>query len=80
MSRIDRLIAELCPDGVEFKPLGDIGTLVRGNGMPKADFTEEGVGAIHYGQVYTRFGTWTDHTISFVAPEKAARLAKVDPR
>ncbi|UUT35254.1 hypothetical protein [Microbacterium elymi] len=39
MSRIDELIAQLCPDGVEFKTLGDIATLVRGNGMPKTDLT-----------------------------------------
>ena len=79
MSRIDELIAELCPDGVPFKPLGEIGELVRGGGMPKADFTEAGVGAIHYGQIYTHYGTWTTETISFVSPDTAARLAKVDP-
>jgi type I restriction enzyme S subunit len=49
MSRIDALIAELCPGGVEFKTIGDIAELVRGNGMPKSDFTESGVGCIHYG-------------------------------
>lgn len=26
MSKIDEMIAELCPDGVEYKRLGDIGT------------------------------------------------------
>lgn len=31
MSRIDELIAEHCPDGVEFKALGEIAELVRGN-------------------------------------------------
>lgn len=79
MTRIDDLIAQLAPDGVSVKALGDIAELVRGNGMPKAAFTEEGVGAIHYGQIYTRYGPWTEDTISFVAPETAARLARVDP-
>ena len=78
MSRIDDLIAEYCPNGVEFKVLGDIAELVRGNGMPKSDFTETGVGCIHYGQIYTYYGTWATETKSFVAPETAARLAKVD--
>ncbi len=32
VSRIDDLIAELCPDGVEFKTLGEVGTFIRGNG------------------------------------------------
>ncbi|WNM30248.1 restriction endonuclease subunit S [Streptomyces sp. Li-HN-5-11] len=79
MSRIDDLIREFCPSGVESKPIGEIGELVRGNGLPKSDFRESGVGAIHYGQIYTYYGTWTTSTISFVAPETAAKLAKVDP-
>lgn len=79
MSRIKELIDELCPDGVPYRPLGEIATLVRGNGMPKTDLTEEGVGAIHYGQIYTHYGVWTDSTISFVSPSTAARLARVDP-
>jgi len=79
MSRIDELIAEFTPHGVKFKALGDIADLVRGNGMPKVDLTGEGVGAIHYGQIYTRYGVWTTETLSFVAPETAARLAKAAP-
>ncbi|WP_220094728.1 restriction endonuclease subunit S domain-containing protein [Picosynechococcus sp. PCC 11901] len=41
---------------VEWKPLEEIGDLVRGNGLPKTDFTESGVPAIHYGQIYTYYG------------------------
>jgi type I restriction enzyme S subunit len=79
VSRINDLITDLCPDGVPFRAIGDIATLVRGNGMPKADFTESGVGCIHYGQIYTNYGAWTTETKSFISPEKAAKLAKVDP-
>ena len=79
MSRIDKLIAEYCPEGVEFKAIGEIAELVRGNGMPKSDFSESGVGCIHYGQIYTYYGIWTTDTISFVPPEKAEKLAKVEP-
>ena len=78
MSCIDELIAELCPNGVPHRHLGDVGVLVRGNGMPKSDFAPAGVGAIHYGQIYTYFGTWANETISFVSPPTAAKLAKVD--
>lgn len=77
MSRIDELIARLCPGGVERKTFAEVGRLVRGHGMPKTDFVEAGVGAIHYGQIYTYYGTWTTSTRSFVSPETAARLAKV---
>lgn len=79
MSRIDDLIARLCPDGVEFKAIGDFGELVRGNGMPKSDFVESGVGCIHYGQIYTYYGIWATEAISFVSAAKAEKLAKVDP-
>lgn len=79
MSKIDDLIAKLCPKGVEYKAIGEIGTLVRGNGMPKSDFEETGIGCIHYGQIYTYYGIWTAETISFIAKEKADKLAKVDP-
>lgn len=79
MSRVDDLIAEHTPNGVEFRALGDIARFVRGNGMPKTDLVDEGVGAIHYGQIYTRYGVWATETISFVAPETAMKLAKAQP-
>jgi type I restriction enzyme S subunit len=69
----------MCPDGVRYKAIGDIGELVRGNGMPKSDFAASGVGCIHYGQIYTYYGVWTTETVSFVPAEKATKLAKVDP-
>ncbi|MBK6280643.1 MAG: hypothetical protein IPF57_22175 [Gammaproteobacteria bacterium] len=74
MSRIDKLIAEMCPNGVEHKTLGDVGKFVRGNGLQKKDLTESGIGAIHYGQVYTYYGIWTTETKSFVSPDLAKRL------
>jgi len=77
MSRVDELIQQLCPDGVEFKELGELGEFVRGNGLPKSDFTESGVGCIHYGQIYTYYGIFTHKTKSFVSPETAQKLKKV---
>ncbi|MEI2672129.1 MAG: restriction endonuclease subunit S [Nocardioidaceae bacterium] len=74
MSRIDDLIAEHCPDGVPFKSLGEVGTFVRGGGLQKKDFVDDGFPCIHYGQIYTFYGTSTTETKSFIAPELAARL------
>ena len=68
MADIQKLITELCPDGVEFKKLGEIGTFVRGNGLQKKDFTECGVGCIHYGQIYTYYNLFTTETKSLVDP------------
>lgn len=78
MSRIDDLIAEHCPDGVEFKALGEVGEFVRGNGLQKVDFVETGFPCIHYGQIYTYYGTSTTTTKSFVTPELAARLKQAN--
>lgn len=63
---------------VVWKPLGEVGTLIRGNGLQKKDFTEDGIPAIHYGQIYTQYGNQITETISFVSPELAEKLRKVD--
>lgn len=60
------------------RPLSELGILVRGNGLQKKDFTESGVPAIHYGQIYTYYGTFARKTKSFVSPELAKKLKKVD--
>lgn len=75
MSYMEKLL-----DGVavEWLPLGEIGELVRGNGLPKKDFTETGVPAIHYGQIYTYYDLSTTSTISFVSSETAKKLKKVN--
>lgn len=64
---------------VEWKSIGEIGELVRGNGLQKTDFTEKGVGCIHYGQIYTRFGLSCNKTLSFVPRELASKLTVVAP-
>jgi type I restriction enzyme S subunit len=43
MSKLDRLIAELCPDGVECAPLGEICDITRGRVMSK-DYLRDNVG------------------------------------
>ena len=64
---------------VEWKTLGEVAELVRGNGLSKKDFSEFGVPAIHYGQIYTYYGNETEETLSFVSPETAKKLQKVYP-
>lgn len=63
---------------VEWKTFGEVGEFIRGSGLPKSDFTEMGVPAIHYGQIYTYYGTYTTKTISFVSSETAKKLKKVN--
>ena len=56
--------------------LGEVGTFARGNGLQKKDFTESGVPCIHYGQIYTYYGTSTEKTKSFCSPDLARKLRK----
>lgn len=63
--------------GIEWKMIGEIGILTRGSGLQKKDFSEEGVGCIHYGQIYTRLGSYTYSTLSFVPSELAEKLTPV---
>lgn len=69
MSKLNELIKELCPDGVEYKSLGDIAQVTRGGNFQKKDFVEMGVPCIHYGQIYTKYGLFTDKVISYVNEE-----------
>lgn len=43
-------------DEVEWKALGEIGEFIRGKRFTKADYVEDGISAIHYGEIYTRYG------------------------
>lgn len=61
---------------VQWKALGDVGEFIRGNGLQKKDFTETGVGCIHYGQIYTHYGIHATRTKSFVSEELAKKLKK----
>ena len=73
MSRLDELIAELCPNGVEYKKLGEIATISRGGNLQKKDFCSEGVPCIHYGQIYTRYGLFADKTFTFIGEDCAKK-------
>ena len=61
---------------VKIMTLGDLGTFVRGSGLQKKDFTPTGVGCIHYGQIYTYYGTYAKKTKSFVSQEFALKARK----
>jgi type I restriction enzyme S subunit len=63
-------------DEVEWKELGEIGKLVRGSGLLKSDFKEEGFPCIHYGQIHTYYGTSANKTISFVSLDQSKKLRK----
>ena len=78
MSKLEKLIQQFCPDGVEYVPLSSIGTIKRGNGLQKKDFVKSGIGCIHYGQIYTKFGLFTDKTLTYVDKELADHLLHIE--
>ena len=63
---------------VVWKKIGEIGTVMRGTSFQKKHFTDEGTPCIHYGQIYTRYGTFANKTFTYVNEElaKGKRLAK----
>ncbi|WP_292981097.1 restriction endonuclease subunit S [Nitrosomonas sp.] len=63
---------------MEWKALGEVGEFIRGGGLQKKDFTENGVGCIHYGQIYTHYGTYANKTKTYVSKDffNKARKAK----
>ena len=79
MSKLDELLRELCPDGVEYKKLGEIATISRGGNFQKKDFLTEGVPCIHYGQIYTKYGLFTDKTFTFISEECAKKQKMAQP-
>lgn len=79
MSNLEELIERLCPDGVEYKTLGDVATISRGGNFQKKDFTEQGKPCIHYGQIYTRYGLFTDNTLTFINDECFAKQKYAEP-
>lgn len=79
MSKLDTLIQQLCPDGVEYKKLGDIATITRGGNLQKKDFTDIGIPCIHYGQIYTKYGLFADKTFTFISKQSASKQKYAEP-
>ena len=55
---------------------GEVCEMEKGNGVKKADFVDEGIGCIHYGQIYTHYGPYTYETNKFVSEGTFAKAKK----
>lgn len=65
MSKLEELIAEFCPDGVEYKQLGEIAIdIYRGSGIKREEVTESGTPCVRYGEIYTTYGIWFENCVS----------------
>ena len=72
----DQLLDLEGKDGVEMKTLGDVGEFIRGNGIQKSDFVEEGFGCVHYGQIHAKYGFSAKETISRIEAPLYRRCKK----
>ena len=73
MSKLQELINELCPNGVEYKKIGEIASISRGGNFQKKDFCDTGVPCIHYGQIYTFFNLFSDSVLTHINSEIAEK-------
>lgn len=55
---------------------GEFCKMEKGNGVQKVDFVEKGIGCIHYGQIYTHYGSYAYETNKFVSEETFAKAKK----
>lgn len=68
MQKLKVLLNKLCPNGVEYKTLGEIATdIYRGNGIKRNEVREEGVPCVRYGEIYTTYGIWFDKCVSYTS-------------
>ena len=72
---IFELIQQFCPDGVEYRRLGDVGQFQNGHGISKSELIDEGpVPVIHYGQIYTMYNHAVLKTVSFAGTQTAVSV------
>ena len=63
----------------EWVPLSELGEFIRGKRFTKADYADEGISVIHYGEIYTQYGVYASHTLSRVRSEMAGSLRYAHP-
>ena len=64
---------------VQLVPIKDIGELQRGRRFTRNDMVDEGIPAIHYGEIYTTYGYRTESTTSFVKDAIGPQLRFAQP-
>jgi type I restriction enzyme S subunit len=54
--------------------LGEIGKFTRGRRFTKGDYVPDGIGCIHYGDIYTQYGTSATQAVSHVRADLVSTL------
>ncbi len=62
----DELLAFSGDHNVRWVAMGKVGSFTRGRRFTRKDMVEQGIPCIHYGEIYTHYGTYATETQSFV--------------
>lgn len=62
-----------CPSSWRTVPLSDLGRLIRGRGITRADLVATGVPCLRYGEIYTKYEDTIDDLQSCVSEEVATK-------
>ena len=63
----------------EWKALDEIGEFIRGKRFTKADYVDEGIDVIHYGEIYTKYGVYASEAFSQVSKSLDGSLKYAEP-
>jgi type I restriction enzyme, S subunit len=74
----DSLFAAKCEGNLQVV-MGEIGTFIRGRRFTKSDVVESGIPSIHYGEIYTHYGTTSTSTLTHVNTDLARSLRYAQP-
>jgi len=74
----DALFA-FCDQDVRWVVMDEVGKFIRGRRFTKADYVEDGIACIHYGDIYTQYGTAATETVSHVRSDMASTLRFAKP-
>lgn len=67
------------PAIITWMPMGELGTFIRGRRFVKTDQVEQGIPAIHYGEIYTHYGTHAISVITHLRPDIESTLRYARP-
>ncbi|MBQ9678883.1 MAG: restriction endonuclease subunit S [Prevotella sp.] len=59
---------------IQVKTLDDVGSFTRGRRFVRTDIVSDGIPCIHYGDMYTYYGVWTEKTPTYLTKEKSEKL------
>lgn len=60
-------------------PLGELGQFMRGRRFTKSDVVKSGIPSIHYGEIYTEYGSFASRAVREIDSDLVARLRFAQP-